>query len=171
MIRTCVLLLTLMVARMALAQEPPAVLKTAFSAEALRQPIIGLDGVETTTGDILEAYKGQTVMLYIWAAWCPDCLKGFPELKAFQAANPEVPVIFFSRDRTEQQWKDCIARFTLKGDHYWFTSDKKNDFTDAIDLNWIPRYMIINPEGGIAHYYAIRADDPALQQAVDKLAQ
>lgn len=168
MIRTCVLLLTLAMAHIAVAQEAPAVLKTEFTAEALRQPIVTPDGDETTTGNVLEAYKGRTVMLYIWAAWCPDCLKGFPELKAFQAANPDVPVIYFSRDRTEQQWKNCIEKFNLEGDHYWFESDRKNDFTEAIDLNWIPRYLIINPEGGIAHYYAIHADDPALQEAVDR---
>lgn|SRR5690606_4055117 len=171
MIRSCVLLFTLLVAQMATAQKVPAVLKTEFPAEALQQTLVAPDGKKTTAGNVLDAYKGQTVMLYIWAAWCPDCLKGFPELKAFQAANPEVPVVYFSRDRTERQWKDAIGKFDLQGDHYWFESDAKNDFTAAIDLNWIPRYMVINPEGGIAHYYAIHADDPELQRAVDELGQ
>ena len=162
-------MLAMLATHIAAAQKAPSVLKTAFPEEALQQTLVTPGGAETTAGDVLDAYKGQTVMLYIWAAWCPDCLKGFPELQAFQKANPDVPVIYFSRDRTENQWKDAIERFDLQGDHYWFEGDAKNVFTQAIDLNWIPRYMIINPEGGIAHYYAIHADDPALQQAVDKL--
>ncbi|WP_262245065.1 TlpA family protein disulfide reductase [Parapedobacter soli] len=171
MIRTCILFFTLLATHVAWAQKTPDVLKTEFTAEALQQPLLLPDGKQTTAGEVLGTYKGQTVMLYIWAAWCPDCLRGFPELKAFQAANPEVPVVYFSRDRTEKQWKDAIGKFDLQGDHYWFGSDAKNGFTAAIDLNWIPRYMIIDPNGGIAHYYAIHADDPALQQAVDKLKQ
>ncbi len=170
MIRTCLLLLTVLVAHVAMAQKTPEVLKTAFTAEARQQPLYAVDGKQTTAGTVLEAYKGQTVLLYIWAMWCPDCLKGFPELKAFQAANPDVPVVYFSLDREEQRWKEGIEKFDLEGAHYWFKTDWKNDFTNAIDLNWIPRYLIINPDGGIAHYYAVKADDPALQQAVDKLA-
>ncbi len=171
MIRTYVLLFAVLAVQAAVAQQAPAVSKTAFTAEALQQPLFALDGKQTTAGNVLEAYKGKTVLLYIWAMWCPDCLKGFPELKAFQAANPDVPVVYFSLDREEQRWKDGIEKFGLKGAHYWFKTEWKNDFTNAIDLNWIPRYLIINPAGGIAHYYAVKADDPALQQAVDKLAQ
>lgn len=171
MIRIYIVLLAVLVAQAAAAQEAPAVSKTAFTAEALQQPLYTLNDEQTTAGDVLAAYQGQTVLLYIWAMWCPDCLKGFPELKAFQAANPDVPVVYFSLDRQEQQWKDGIEKFKLEGAHYWFKTDWKNDFTDAIDLNWIPRYLIIDPEGNIAHYYAVKADDPALQQTVDDLAQ
>lgn len=171
MVRTYILLFSVLVAHMALAQQAPAVLKTEFTGAALQQPLFDLDGEQTAAGEILETYRGKTVLLYIWAMWCPDCLKGFPELKAFQAANPDVPVVYFSLDREEQRWKDGIKKFDLKGVHYWFKTDWKNDFTNAIDLNWIPRYLIIGPEGGIAHYYAVKADDPALQEAVDRLAE
>src|SRR5690606_27756092 len=114
--RTCILLFAVLAAHMSVAQKAPAVLKTEFSAEALQQALVAPDGKKTTTGDVLNTYKGQTIMLYIWAAWCPDCLKGFPELMAFQAANPDVPVVYFSRDRTEKQWKDAIGKFDLRGD-------------------------------------------------------
>lgn len=155
--------------QLAWAQKVPAVSKTEFTETALKQPLFGLDGEQTTTGDVLEANKGKTVLLYIWAMWCPDCLKGFPELQAFQKANPDVKVVYFSLDRKEQQWKDGIQKFNLEGEHYWFKTDWKNDFTNAIDLNWIPRYLVIGPDGKIANYYAIKADDPALQKAVDAL--
>lgn len=167
--RICIALITILTAHVALAQQAPEVLKTAFPETGLHESLVTPDGRETTTGDVLEAYKGKTFMLYVWAGWCPDCLKGFPELKAFQAANPDVPVVYFSRDRTEKQWRETMEKFDLQGDHYWFGSDKKNDFYTAIDLNWIPRYMIVAPDGSIAHYYAIHADDPALQEAVDRV--
>lgn len=163
------IVLSIVVAHWAWGQQPPAVSKTEFPDSALQQPLFGLDGEQTTAGAVLEANKGKTVLLYIWAMWCPDCLKGFPELQTFQKANPDVAVVYFSLDRQEQQWQDGIRKFKLKGEHYWFKTDWKNDFTNAIDLNWIPRYLIIAPDGQIAKYYAVKADDPALQEAVDAL--
>src|SRR3546814_11195094 len=121
MIRTCVLLLTILVAHVAVAQQAPAALKTEFTAEALQQPLFAPDGQQTTAGDVLEAYKGQTVLLYIWAMWCPDCLTGFPELKEFQAAHPDVPVVSFSLVGEEQRWKDGLEKLEL---------DRENERTE-----------------------------------------
>src|SRR5690606_37835026 len=110
-------------------QEAPAVVKTEFSEPALKQPLFGLDGEQQTVSAILEANKGKTVLLYIWATWCPDCIKGFPELYALQKANPDIHTVYFSLDRQEQQWKDGIEKFHLEGAHYWFKTDWKNNFT------------------------------------------
>lgn len=162
-------LLGIFCVQFALAQKAPAVSKTEFPETALQQPLFGLDGQQLTAGEILRANKGKTVLLYIWATWCPDCIKGFPELHALQQANPDVHTVYFSLDRKEQDWKNGIKKFNLAGEHYWFKTDWKNDFTNEIDLNWIPRYLIVGPDGHIANYYAIKADDPALQDAIDAL--
>ena len=163
------IILGLFVSQLAFGQKAPEVMKTAFPDSALTQPLFDMEGLQTTTGAVLEAPKGKTVLLYIWAMWCPDCLEGFPALQAFQATNPDVEVVYFSLDREEQRWKDGIEKFQLTGDHYWFKTGWKNAFTNSIDLNWIPRYLIVDPQGGIATYYAVDASDPALQAAVDAL--
>ena len=160
------LLLGVFFAQLSMAQEAPAVSKSVFPEAALKQVLYSLDGQQKAAGEILAANNGKTVLLYIWASWCPDCIKGFPELYALQKANPDLHTVYFSLDRQEQQWKDGIEKFHLKGEHYWFKTDWKNDFTNAIDLNWIPRYLIISPDGHIAKYYAIKASDPALQEAI-----
>jgi len=163
------ILLSVLMVQLSKGQEAPAVSKTEFPKAALQQPLFGLDGQQKTAGEILAANKGKTVLLYIWATWCPDCINGFPELYALQKANPDLHTEYFSLDRQDQQWKNGIQKFHLKGEHYWFKTDWKNDFTNAIDLNWIPRYLIVSPDGHIAKYYAIKADDPALQDAIDAL--
>ncbi|PPL03429.1 TlpA family protein disulfide reductase [Parapedobacter indicus] len=164
---TVLIILGIFVAQLAMGQKAPIVSKTEFSEKALQQPLFGLDGQQKSAGEILRANKGKTVLLYIWATWCPDCIKGFPELHALQKANPDVHTVFFSLDRQEQPWKDGIKKFHLEGEHYWFKTDWKNDFTNDIELNWIPRYLIIGPDGHIAKYYSIKADDPVLQEAID----
>lgn len=166
-----ILAISLFITLSAAAQKVPKVSKTEFPEAALQQVLYGLDGSEITAGSILETYRGKTVLLYIWATWCPDCLKGFPELKAFQKANPDVSTLYFSLDRKEEQWKNGIEKFALQGQHYWFKTEWKNEFTNAIELNWIPRYLIIDPDGRIAKYYAVKADDPTLQETVDSLTK
>lgn len=153
-----------------LAQTLPENDKTEFSTEALNQRIQDTDGKVTTVGDIFGKHKGKVIVLDIWATWCPDCITGFPELKKIQKKYPEAVYLFFSLDRIgkEEVWKNGIEKYELSGEHYWFNTDWKNDFDNFIDLNWIPRYMVIDQTGKIAHYYSIHADDPRMIQMLEK---
>lgn len=151
------------------AQKAPEVLKTSFEGPGLEETLVDLNGNVWDIKSILESNKGKKVLLYLWASWCPDCLNGFPQLFDLQKANPDVQVVFFSWDRQEENWRNCIEKFNLKGDHYWFGSSKKNTFTEYIDLDWIPRYILIDKEGQIAKYYSVKAEDPELQAAIDLL--
>ena len=48
---------------------------------------------------------------------------------------------------------------------------RKNRFNNYIDLNWVPRFIVISQEGGIAKYYAISPDDPELELTIDRLTK
>jgi thiol-disulfide isomerase/thioredoxin len=154
-----------------LAQKAPDTLKTQFLPHTLSQQVIDLSGQTYPLDSILATYQGKATLIYLWAAWCPDCLEGFPSFKKLQDRFPNLEILNLSRDRTETQWKKAISDFHLKGAHFWFGSDKKNPFTEGIDLNWIPRYLLIDQKGAIAHYYAVEADDEALIAAIDRLFQ
>lgn len=154
------------------AQEVPAEIKTKFDSVALNQPILDLEGNEISVGNVLKKYEGKVVLLDIWASWCPDCIKGLPKLKEVQKEFPDVIYLFFSLDRIgkEDAWKNGIEKYNIQGEHYWFNTEWKNDFTNYIGINWIPRYMLIDREGKIAHYYAIHADDPAMMEVLIELS-
>ncbi|SMC32301.1 TlpA family protein disulfide reductase [Moheibacter sediminis] len=153
------------------AQEVPTEMKTEFDATSLGQALQDLEGNKTTVGEVLGKYKGKTVFLDLWASWCPDCIKGLPKLKEVQAQYPDVVYLFLSLDRVgkEDAWKTAIDKYEIKGEHYWFNAEWKNAFTIYIGINWIPRYMLIDKEGKIAHYYAIHADDPQMMETLVEL--
>lgn len=150
------------------AQEAPTEMKTEFNETALNQSIQDLEGNKLTVGDVLKKYEGKTILLDLWASWCPDCIKGLPKLKEVQAQYPDLVYLFFSLDRVgkEDAWKNGIEKYDIKGEHYWFNTEWKNAFTEYIGINWIPRYMLIDKEGKIAHYYAIHADDPQMMEVL-----
>lgn len=140
------------------AQEKP----TQFSEAALNDTFITLDGATTTFKAILESNKGKTTIVDIWASWCSDCIKGMPKVKALQQQFPNVNYVFLSLDKTQEAWKKGIEKYDVNGEHYFMQSGWKGPFGEFVQLDWIPRYMVIDPNGNIKLFKAIEADDEQL---------
>lgn len=154
------------------AQQVPKVLKTSFSKEALQQKLENEDGKNVTIQDILDQHKGKIVVIDFWAGWCRDCLKALPKAQELEKNNPNIDFVFLSLERSKEGFDKSLERFDMKDkDNYWFASGWKNDFNNYIDLNWIPRYMVIDQKSAIAKYYAISPEDPEIQTTINKLLQ
>ncbi|MFL9844414.1 TlpA family protein disulfide reductase [Flavobacterium rhizosphaerae] len=144
--------------------------KTEFGKEALEAKMTAVDGNELAFKDILEKYKGNVVVIDVWASWCPDCKAGMPKLHALQEQFPNVKYLFLSYDRETDAWKKGIETFGTKGDNYHVGANmKKGAFAEDIKLDWIPRYMVVNKEGNIVLFRAIEADDENLINTLNTL--
>ncbi|HLA57041.1 MAG TPA: TlpA disulfide reductase family protein [Flavobacterium sp.] len=132
--------------------------QTKFSKEALSEKLIALDGSSVPFEKILEKYKGKKVVMEVWASWCSDCVKAMPKVKELQSANPDAVYLFVSMDKADDKWKAGIEKHQLKGEHYWAPDGMKGAFGTAINLDWIPRYAVIDKNGKIALYRAIETD-------------
>lgn len=139
--------------------EPPIQL----SKDALNQSFIITESTSITFKDIISKYPNQNIVIDVWATWCRDCIEGLPELKALQKAHPEAAYVFLSVDKKQEVWKKGIKHYDVKGDHYFFPNGWKGAFTDFIDLDWIPRYMVVDAQGNIKLFKVIKADDQKLQ--------
>lgn len=152
------------------AQKAPAVNKTEFSKKALAQNITSLNGQKLPISKVLEQHKGKILIIDFWASWCQDCILALPKAKELKAKNENVDFVYFSLDRSQEQWKRGLEKYEITGkNNYWFDEGWKNAFNNEIDLNWIPRFMVIDQTGKIAKYYAISPDDPEIQQTIDHL--
>jgi thiol-disulfide isomerase/thioredoxin len=131
-----------------------------FSKKSQSEKLTDIEGKEVKFKDVLEKYKGKTIVLEVWASWCGDCVGAMPKVKELQANNPDVVYLFVSMDKTFDKWKAGIAKHDLKGEHYWVndTEGMKGTFGKSIDLDWIPRYIIINKKGEIELYRAIETE-------------
>lgn len=152
------------------AQQVPKTLKTDFSRESLAQTVDNLAGEKVSLQSILEKHVGKVIVLEFWAGWCKDCLIGMPASHKLKENNSQVDFIYLSLDKSSEAWKKGIEKYKLQaGDNYWFSTGWKNPFNEYIDLNWIPRYMVIDQKGKIAKYYAISAEDAEIQKTIEKL--
>ena len=137
-----------------------------FSEAALEEQFLSENNVEISFSEILQQYKGKTIFIDIWASWCKDCIVGMPKVQKLREENPEVVFLFLSLDKETESWKHGIEKYGVVGENYFIPVGWKGDFCTSIDLDWIPRYMIVNPEGEISLYKAIETNDENLLKAL-----
>ncbi len=153
-------------------QQIPQISKTEFSQEALQEEVIDTDNNEITIQSIIDKHKGKVMVIKFWASWCRDCLLEMSNSNELKEKNKKVDFIYLSLDKNFDTWKKSISKYELNsGENYWFSSGWKNSFTEYIELNWIPRYMVLDQNGTIAKYYAIAASDIELQNIINSLLE
>lgn len=142
--------------------------KENFLQEALADTLLALDGTKTTLQEVLAKYKGKTIVVDIWASWCGDCIKGLPLVNALQqeTKKTETVYVFLSLDKKQANWKNTIAKRKIQGDHYFIPSGWKGPIGKSVDLDWIPRYMVVGKDGKIKLYKAVKADDKNILKAI-----
>lgn len=143
--------------------------KTEFSKQALAQTLLASDGSQVAFKDIITAQKGKVTVIEVWASWCGDCIKAMPKLKELQANNPDVSYVFISMDKTADKWKQGIQKHELSGLHFMANDGMQGVFGKAIDLDWIPRYIIIDKTGKVVLYRAIETDFDKVNETLKKL--
>lgn len=143
--------------------------KESFSAEALSHEVVSLNGKKVSFSEVLKKHKGQNIVIEVWASWCSDCIKAMPLIKELQAEDPEVQYIFLSMDKNAEAWKKGIEQHDIKGDHYWAEEGMKGAFAKSLDVNWIPRYIIVDKQGNIALYNAIETDFTKIKETLNSI--
>ena len=140
-----------------------------LSAEALASKLKDVSGKEISFKDIISKHKGKTIVIEAWASWCGDCIKNMPKLKELQMSNPNAAFVFLSADKTSEAWLNGIKKHQLDGDHYLMDGGMKGSFGKSINLDWIPRYIIIDKKGKVALYKAIETDHEKVDMLLKKL--
>jgi thiol-disulfide isomerase/thioredoxin len=140
-----------------------------FSEIAKTTNLQNIDGSQIAFQDILKKHAGKPILIEFWASWCSDCVKNMPKLKELQANNPNVDYVFISADKTTDAWKNGIEKHQVKGDNYMMNDEMKGVFGKSIDLDWIPRYIIIDKNGKIVTFRAIETDFEAVNTTLKKL--
>jgi len=144
------------------AQEEPVV----FSKEALQDVLLTTEGEAITFQNILDNHKGKTILIDVWASWCGDCLKSLPKVKEEQKKYPNVEFVFLSLDKKIKSWKKGIKKYEISGHHYYLKSGWKGSLGNFLNLDWIPRYMVIDKNQNIKVFYAKDIQTPNIKNAL-----
>lgn len=143
--------------------------QTEFKEEALTNTMKNTENTDITFKEILKKYEGKTIVIDVWASWCPDCIKGMPKVKELQEKYSDVTYLFISMDKNYEAWTKGIEKYDVQGEHYLTSDGMKGVFGKSIKLDWIPRYMVVDKTGKIALFKVIEADDNKLIETLEKL--
>ncbi|HEX7051114.1 MAG TPA: TlpA disulfide reductase family protein [Longimicrobiales bacterium] len=127
----------------------------------------------TLAGDsvALADWRGDAVLLNIWATWCPPCREEIPELQALHEtyAPRGLRVVGVSVDAAgaDRTVREFVHEF---GVDYQILRDPAERVSVAFATRGVPTTVLVGPEGTVLwrHLGPIRADDPALREAIDQ---
>ena len=108
----------------------------------------GPDGQPTT----LSAFRGKTLLVNLWATWCPPCLKEMPALDALQSGlgGPDFAVVAINIDtRNLDKPKTWLADRQIKALTYYADPQAKvfQELRAARKIEGMPVSLIIDRDG------------------------
>ena len=114
----------------------------------------------------LDDLKGKYIYIDVWATWCGPCIGEIPSLKKveeqFHDKNVEFVSISIDRKADFEKWKMMIQEKELKGVHLFADSDWSSSFVKDYQIQGIPRFILIDPDGIIVDSNAPRPSSPEL---------
>lgn len=166
MIKKLFVLATMLISILSCAQKE----ETAFSDETLDYVLKTTNDKSITLSEILKNNKGKAIFIEIWASWCSDCIKAMPEVKKLnEIYGKEVVFVNLSFDKTFEKWIEGIDKYQVEGENYFIGDGMKGTFGKSLDVNWIPRYLIVDKSGKIVLYRAIEKDFDKIKEVINEV--
>jgi thiol-disulfide isomerase/thioredoxin len=128
--------------------------------EGVNFSLAGLDGKTY----VLEAFRGQWVIVNFWATWCGTCIDEMQALQSFAAANANAQVLAVNFEEIE------VERLTT------FVADLKLSFPILLvadtplvpfePLKGLPTTAIVNPAGELVAHHTGAVTRDALERFI-----
>lgn len=126
-------------------------------------------GYPDMTGKIhhLKDYRGKVVLVDLWATWCKPCLAEQPALETLEKSLEGKDVVFISVsiDTEKDKWKNMVEAKKLSGLHLF--SNNQGSLIKDYEVTQIPRFILIDKNGKMVSYDAIRPSDPKLKELIE----
>lgn len=121
----------------------------------------------------LKSLRGKYVYIDVWATWCGPCKKEIPHLTRIEEEYEKRNIHFVSlsvdKPVDKNKWVQYVRQNKLKGIQLITENAFDAEFIRKFNINSIPRFILIDPDGKIISADAKRPSDPALKAQLDGL--
>ncbi|MEP5338128.1 MAG: TlpA disulfide reductase family protein [Algibacter sp.] len=122
----------------------------------------------------LSDFKGKYVYIDVWATWCGPCLKEVPALKEvekqYHGKNIEFVSISIDVEKAHGKWRKMVTNKELAGVQLLADKNWQSEFIKGYQINGIPRFILIDPNGNIVSPNAPRPSSAELMTLLNQLS-
>ncbi len=130
--------------------------------------LLDLQGAPKT----LEPLRSKYVLLEVWASWCGVCRAEYPYLENLQKklANQEnLAFAGISIDENEAPWRRLVQNRQMHGLHLLTPGGWGSPLCQHFQINSLPRFILLDPQGRIIDYDAPRPSSGQLEGILTEL--
>lgn len=119
----------------------------------------------------LDDFRGKYVYIDIWATWCNPCRQEIPYLEKLIERYKDKNIAFVSlsidASKDKEKWRSMAT--SMSGNQFWLGPE--HDFLRELEVNGIPRFILVDPEGKLVNAEMNRPSQSETQATLDKLLE
>ncbi len=129
----------------------------------------------TVGGDSLALadLKGSYLYIDFWATWCKPCIAEIPALQEVEKHYHDRNIRFLSvsvdRAGDVEKWKEFVRDYPLSGLQVIAGAGSHELLKKAWNIDLIPRFVLLDPDGRMLKANAPRPSDPRLRVLLDEV--
>ncbi len=143
-------------------------IETQFNNKSLQDILLTKQGDSIRVADIFKPKSNKKRVINIWASWCKDCLNSIPENNILKKQYSQFEYINISIDKSYNDWSNALKKYEVLGTHYYLPSGWDGSFGKFLQLDWIPRYLIVNEDETIEVFDCTRLKENVLDDTLKK---
>ena len=116
----------------------------------------------------LKDFNGRYVVIDVWATWCGPCKVQSPNFEriAEQYTSPNVAFVALSIDDNKWAWQNEASEKSFRV--LQLHCNDKNLFGKVYGIDYIPRYILLDPGGKIINAQMPEPGDPSFEDILRK---
>ena len=116
----------------------------------------------------LEDLRGKWVVVDVWATWCAPCKRESPFFEQYAEMYGTQKIVFVSLsvDTEEDRYKWQYEAATKTKSALQLRTVSKDEFMNQYGIEYIPRFILIDPDGKIAMSNLPRPSDRAFEEVL-----
>lgn len=107
-------------------------------------PTTALETLPPGGNGSLADYRGEWLLVNVWASWCLPCREEAPALERFSRSQDEVTVLGIDTRDLSDDALDFIKEFGLT---YPQLRDPDGSYADELETTGVPESFLVDPKG------------------------